>query len=812
MKNVFLIIFLIISLISPSFSQSLNINGNIYINTYFSIFSGDPYLLSLTTDILKGIYIYQNSQFFLNYNIPKFTLDFSYISHPIDTMELFLNLSEFKIKFSNIIDLTLSPLSLYNKRVNGVYTSYSNNLFSLQSLISKIEGAKKYKKFYGNNTPGPYFLQDTSITPLSERIYLNGNLLQRDLDYTIDYKQGIFLFNFVITTNDLIVIEYESSNISEIYNLSGISIGMSFLNLSYLNIENPSNNTQNNFLEVGINIEKDENNLINIRRSFSFNNWEYLGRADYLKLALSKDFLITSFEYLYADKDYSYKPEILGNNNLVPDSKYTCLNLNLFPFSPLIYSFNLERKNNPETEYSKQTHNIILDTNNLKTKLSYSYENQKEEIEITYTYNPLSLNGIYKKNITTQSINETYSISLSPVAEFLNPYFILQSSTQNYYDKSYLKDLSYTIGINIRTKNFECNIGETFNKKENLSSKESIYLAQIYMTDGLNYSFYFSYTTLDISSVSVYINNIPIQNDGTFTYLFPDGTSKTYTVNLYIYENRVDIFFLDNEGIHPPPPDLSITIYYPIAIPQESYLLSQNLQLKFINPKRSFSISLQRLKKDLNYEHIINLSTQGTIFENAWLDLVNIHKFYEKNNRFSLKFVYSFTPSYLYLDLNINSFPYAKTITSKVNPVLILGENSLNLSFEYFENTYYDIYFRLLSLILEVKKKISQKELKLRLHKTWREYTPSTNLGTYLLNSESIDLSEDLQKGKYEFSLVHEKYNTDLDKYLITINYIPKNFSQKFLYNYFYLKGIYHSLALNHSFILQIGSNISVSF
>ncbi|MGC9002691.1 MAG: hypothetical protein ACP5J9_07050 [Dictyoglomus sp.] len=809
MKNVFLIVLIIILTFSISFSQSLNINGNTYIDTYFSIFFGNPYLLSLNPNIPKGIYIYQNSQFYLNYHIPKFTLDFSYISHPTDIMELFLNFSEFKIRFSNLLNLNFSPLSLYNKKVNGIYITYENNTLSLKGIISKIEGLKKYKNFYGNGTPGPYFLEDTFLTPFTEKVYLNGNLLQRDFDYAIDYKQRIISFSFVITKNDYIVIEYESPS-KEIYNLSGFSLNLSALNLSYLNLEKSIENTQNSFWEVGINMEKDENNLLNLRRSFFFVNNMYSGYADYLKFALSKELFTASLEYLYAEKGYIYLTEVLGNNNLLSDSKYIHFSLSLLPFSSLSYIYDFENKITKGEEFSKQNHTLILNTNNSKAEFSYSYEKSKEEIGITYTYYPLSLNSMYKKTISNSYVSSTYSMSLSPSLDFLNSYFLVYS--KDYYsDKAYFRDFSYTIGISIKSKSFELNMGEKFNKKENLNPDTPIYLAQIFMTEGVNFSFQLSYPTIDINSVSVYINNILVQNNSTFTYLFPDGSYKTYTLNLSIYENRVDLFFVDNNGIHPPPPDLSLTIYYLTIIPQESYYQSHDLQLKFTSPKISSSASLQRIEQDFIYDYLINFSARGTILKNLWIDLTNIYKIYEKNNKLLLKSVYFFLPSYIYLDLNINSFPYAKTILFKINPVLTFGEDFINFSLEHLENTYYEAYLKYLSLNLEFKKKFSQNELKAHFYKTWRTYTSSVDTGTYLLNSESINLLRELNKSKYELFIIHEKYNTNLEKYTVIFTYIP-NKSEKFTNNCLYIKGIYSALEQNYSFILQIGGNISVNF
>ncbi len=62
--------------------------------------------------------------------------------------------------------------------------------------------------FNYTSTSGIYIL-GLSIVKGSDRVFLNGNVLQRDLDYTIDYETGALLLFSQVTKEDLLRIEYE---------------------------------------------------------------------------------------------------------------------------------------------------------------------------------------------------------------------------------------------------------------------------------------------------------------------------------------------------------------------------------------------------------------------------------------------------------------------------------------------------------------------------------------------------------------------------------------------------------------------------
>lgn len=62
--------------------------------------------------------------------------------------------------------------------------------------------------FNYTSTSGIYIL-GLSIVKGSDRVFLNGNVLQRDFDYTIDYETGALLLFTQVTREDLLRIEYE---------------------------------------------------------------------------------------------------------------------------------------------------------------------------------------------------------------------------------------------------------------------------------------------------------------------------------------------------------------------------------------------------------------------------------------------------------------------------------------------------------------------------------------------------------------------------------------------------------------------------
>ncbi|MBC8525299.1 MAG: hypothetical protein ISS28_04965 [Candidatus Cloacimonetes bacterium] len=111
-------------------------------------------------------------------------------------------------------------------------TYFANYDYKLEGVNFMWEGAQSFEaaaavsngdfmsyKFYGTEgIQGPYYLpgknsSSTKVLAGTEKIYLNGKLLTRGEDYSIDYNEGSLTFNnnIIITEDSYIIADYEYS-------------------------------------------------------------------------------------------------------------------------------------------------------------------------------------------------------------------------------------------------------------------------------------------------------------------------------------------------------------------------------------------------------------------------------------------------------------------------------------------------------------------------------------------------------------------------------------------------------------------------
>ncbi len=138
---------------------------------------------------------------------------------------IFLNIksNNFQVDIGN---LELSQKSDYKhgvvKQVNGLSASFDNNVFSSSLLLARPRGSYRTFKFNGLDlVQGPYKVFSESnnvgaIVPGSERVWLDGRLLERgaDKDYIMDYPSSAITFtpNNPIDSRSRIEIDYEILN------------------------------------------------------------------------------------------------------------------------------------------------------------------------------------------------------------------------------------------------------------------------------------------------------------------------------------------------------------------------------------------------------------------------------------------------------------------------------------------------------------------------------------------------------------------------------------------------------------------------
>jgi len=796
MKRIIFFVIFIIILLEIDFPQSIDLRGSLNLNLYYSYFSGDS-SLNYSSDIKEGFYLSQNSQFSLNYSLPNLSLSFNYLSQPIEKINLSLATKNFLLYFGSSMSLSISPLTLYNKILNGIYGNYKNDKSDILFVISQIESKKKIAKIYGNNSEGPYFIGDFFLIPNKERVFLNGRVLERDTDYIIDYTYGILYFSFPISQEDELLIEYEVSGFQEIYNLYGFSLSYSPIRINFVNLQDTNTKTNRRFLEGNIIFKKDFQSL-EIRRSFSFLGEIYSGYADYIKYSLTLPIWNINFEYLFGEKNYPYIPQVLGNLNLIPGEKIYTFNLKFNP-SFIDFLFNFSRGKDGEKIISNAKRNIY--SSNIL--FSYKKENDNATTGVFFTYTKAFLNLGYQKEISQSYVANTYSYSFQPKTD--NAQFYISISKKNIdLSGAILEENQQNAGITFLSKSWEIGFGENYKENINLNPSSPIDITQNFITDGYNSIFELNY--VPIQDISIYINNIYVENNGTFTYYLPDGTYETYTVSYTIEQNLLNILFEDETGKNPPPSGLTISVNYKAYIPLKSISKTDTFSLKFKFQNLFLSFSYQKILKDLKEDKVLTLSTYGMILPSLWINITGSTYLGKIKNNISLNATYYFNPSSFYFGIYYNEIENRRILSSNINLKLSLTPYEANLGIDYYRNEYSTNYFQNIGYNINLKRKFNTWEWKGAISQNWK--SASYNLSLYRTNLQSLSISFNYFEGKNEFLLSHEGYSNSANKYTLSFSYS----SFKLQDITFYIKYVYNVLNDQFLSIYQIGVKGSINF
>ena len=796
MKRIIFFVIFIIILLEIDFPQSIDLRGSLNLNLYYSYFSGDS-SLNYSSNIKEGFYLSQNSQFSLNYSLPNLSLSFNYLSQPIEKINLSLATKNFLLYFGSSMSLSISPLILYNKTLNGIYGNYKNDKSDIIFVISQIESKKKIAKIYGNNSEGPYFIGDFFLIPNKERVFLNGRVLERDTDYIIDYTYGILYFSFPISQEDELLIEYEVSGFQEIYNLYGFSLSYSPIRINFVNLQDTNTKTNRRFLEGNIIFKKDFQSL-EIRRSFSFLDEIYSGYADYIKYSLTLPIWNINFEYLFGEKNYPYIPQVLGNLNLIPGEKIYTFNLKFNP-SFIDFLFNFSRGKDGEKITSNAKWNIY--SSNIL--FSYKKENDNATTGVFFTYTKAFLNLGYQKEISQSYVANTYSYSFQPKTD--NAQFYISISKKNIdLSGAILEENQQKVGITFLSKSWEIGFGENYKENINLNPSSPIDITQNFITDGYNSIFELNY--VPIQDISIYINNIYVENNGTFTYYLPDGTYETYTVSYTIEQNLLNILFEDETGKNPPPSGLTISVNYKAYIPLKSISKTDSFSLKLKFQNLFLSFSYQKILNDLKEDKVLTLSTYGMILPSLWINITGSTYLGKIKNNISLNATYYFNPSSFYFGFYYNEIEDRRILSSNINLKLSLTPYEANLGIDYYRNEYSNNYFQNIGYNINLKRKFNTWEWKGTISKNWK--SASYNLSLYRTNLQSLSISFNYFEGKNEFLLSHEGYSNSTNKYTLSFSYS----SFKLQDITFYIKYVYNVLNDQFLSIYQIGVKGSINF
>lgn len=110
-------------------------------------------------------------------------------------------------------------LVTFSRSLEGIVASrefgkIGGQTVSTTGIASLTRAVTRKGSFQGNGTTGPFYMNASSLREGSEIVRLNGQDLQRDKDYRIDYLLGqiTFLGGRIINTGDTVEFSYEAQN------------------------------------------------------------------------------------------------------------------------------------------------------------------------------------------------------------------------------------------------------------------------------------------------------------------------------------------------------------------------------------------------------------------------------------------------------------------------------------------------------------------------------------------------------------------------------------------------------------------------
>lgn len=103
-----------------------------------------------------------------------------------------------------------NPYANIGRQLKGVSVEYGKGRLSAAALWSESKGSVKTISFAGNNSPGPYYIQNGRLVSGSEAVQVDGKDQLLNQDYVIDYEVGAITFTRILAPTQTAVIAYEA--------------------------------------------------------------------------------------------------------------------------------------------------------------------------------------------------------------------------------------------------------------------------------------------------------------------------------------------------------------------------------------------------------------------------------------------------------------------------------------------------------------------------------------------------------------------------------------------------------------------------
>jgi hypothetical protein len=107
--------------------------------------------------------------------------------------------------------LNTNPLAGFSRQLRGLSAEYKGGRFAAKALHSETRGTARTISLTGNNSLGPYYIQNGRLVSGSEKVQVDGREQALNVDYTIDYEAGSITFlNTPIAPSSTILVTYEA--------------------------------------------------------------------------------------------------------------------------------------------------------------------------------------------------------------------------------------------------------------------------------------------------------------------------------------------------------------------------------------------------------------------------------------------------------------------------------------------------------------------------------------------------------------------------------------------------------------------------
>lgn len=783
------------------FSQTWDFHGEGYMDPSYIWVFGDRHLFEFQNSLYPGLNYQLKGRISLKQitDLLSVSLNFSTGYNPQDQISISIKYKNWEGVFNNNFQESFSYLTLWKKNINGFEIKFQNDNLSLKGLLAKVESTKKQKSFYGNDTQGPYIISDFYLVPGKEKVYLNGRLLERDVDYIIDYSYGILYFTEVISQEDLILIEYEVRGFApQAYNLWGLDLDYPPFSLTFLNIDDFSSQINRKFIDFSFLKEWGENFFnLSVSQGLLNNIWE--GRAYNLNFGYKGRNISIEGESLKVDENYPYFKEILGNFEILQGVFRSKINIDYTPFSFLTYSLNYLREDY-RYFYQNLRQSISVDFSRFSLSGIWSNElrdREKDIKKITFNYKEIPISFYIQEN--KEDVKKEFLKGFSFSSQNSNSKVNLNFQVKDTYtsDILLLNQRNNSFYINVFSQNFNLLFGESYQENTNFKPDFPLEAMENYIADGYQYEFTLTYKPIP-ESIKVYINNIYVEDGGTFTYYLPSEEPKTYTVEIKLIDKTLQIFFIDDKEKNPPFSGLSILIFYKYLLPEKSYYKRDEISLNLKRDK--FSINPKFIVFDDNgfIKRNFSLSLYGELISNLWLNFSFSQYFEENKKNISLNISYRSSPFEFY-----QGYTYQETTTSLVKTFSFSFKGNISFMnlqgiYNFRESLYSNYLLKLSNFKISSDLPFLNGKLSLSYFNEKRE--SNQNISSYITSSYSLSYNRNFGAIDFSISLLKEDYS-DFSlrwKNLIEIFPIKDNNSKIFFESIYYRKNekYYHSIRL----------------